>query len=60
MKKTQKRKIHALQNSYINTNSEKRKDKIKQIIQVYEDNIKLVENKNLISRRLHFDVDYTK
>lgn len=60
MKKTEERKINALKNSFIASNSDKRKDKIKQIIKVYEENIKLVENKNLISRKLHFDIDYTK
>ncbi len=42
MKRTEERKINALKNSFIASNSDKRKDKIKQIIKVYEENIKLV------------------
>jgi hypothetical protein len=49
-----------MQNELRVNQNPRRKQKIEALIKLYEENIKLVDSKNLISRKLHVEVDYTK
>lgn len=54
MRKVEERKITALQNELNIGYNDKRREKIQSIIRMYEGNIKQVDNKNLLSKKLHF------
>ena len=54
MKKSEERKIFALNNDLKGAQNDRRKNRIEQFIKIYENNINLIENKNLISKKLHF------
>jgi len=49
-----------MQNELRVNQNPRRKQKIEALIKLYEENIKLVDSKNLISKKLHVEVDYTK
>jgi len=53
MKKSEERKISAMHNELRVTQNPWRKQKIEALIKLYEENIKLVESKNLIRKKLH-------
>lgn len=60
LRRSEERKISALQNELKIMQNDRRKQKIESIIKMYETNIKLVDSKNLLSKKLHFEVDFGK